>query len=125
MKIKDTDIQTLIGLVLRGGMILSMSVVFFGGIFYCYRHGQAIPDYKTFKGIPAFLSRPDSLIQAAFDLKGQAIIQIGIVCLIATPILRVLFSTIGFFLEKDYLYVAISLLVLLIIFASMMSGHAG
>jgi len=125
MKFKDTDIQTLIGHVLRGGMVLSMSVVFFGGIFYCYRHGQAVPDYKTFKGIPAFLSHPNSLIQAAIDLKGQAIIQIGIVCLIATPILRVLFSTIGFVLEKDYLYVGISLLVLLIIFTSLMSGHAG
>ncbi|WP_295797524.1 DUF1634 domain-containing protein [Mucilaginibacter sp.] len=122
MKFKDTDIQSLIGKVLCGGMIVSMSIVFFGGIFYVVRHGHSIPDYKTFTGIPSFMG---SLIVAATNLKGQAIIQLGIVLLIATPILRVICSTIGFVLEKDYLYVGISLLVLLIIFASMMGGRVG
>ena len=124
-KFKDTDIQSLIGHVLRGGMIISISVVFFGGIIFMYRHGHSIPDYKIFRGIPTFLQSPGSLVNAAFNFKGQAIIQLGIILLIATPILRVIFSTIGFVLEKDYLYVGISLLVLLIIFTSMMSGHAG
>jgi uncharacterized membrane protein len=125
MKFKDTDIQSLIGQVLRGGMIVSVSIVFLGGILFMYRHGHSIPDYKKFRGIPSFLQTPGSLINAALILKGQAIIQLGIILLIATPVLRVIFSTIGFVLEKDYLYVAISLLVLLIIFTSMMSGHAG
>lgn len=125
MKFKDTDIQSLIGKVLRGGMIVSMSIVFLGGILFIYRHGHSIPDYKTFKGIPTFLQTPGSLINAALILKGQAIIQLGIILLIATPVLRVVFSTIGFVLEKDYLYVCISLLVLAIIFTSMISGHAG
>jgi len=125
MKFKDTDIQSLIGKVLRSGMVISMSIVFFGGIFYVIRHGHSIPDYKTFNRIPPFLQHPGSLAAAAFNLKGQAIIQLGIVLLIATPIFRVICSTIGFVLEKDYLYVGISLLVLLIIFSSMMSGRVG
>ena len=125
MKFKDTDIQSLIGKVLRGGMILSMSIVIFGGIFFIYRHGHSIPNYKVFNGIPPFLQNLNSLVHAAYNWKGQAIIQLGIMLLIATPILRVVFSTLGFILEKDYLYVGISLLVLLIIFASMMSGRAG
>jgi uncharacterized membrane protein len=45
--------------------------------------------------------------------------------LIATPILRVAFSAIGFILEKDYLYTALTIVVLLIILASMLSGQAG
>jgi len=125
MKIKDTDIQSIIGHVLRWGTIVSIAVVFFGGIFFIYRHGHSIPDYKTFKGIPVFLQQPAALVAAALNFKGQAIIQLGVILLIATPILRVVFSTIGFVLEKDYLYVAISLLVLLIIFSSMMSGRVG
>ncbi|MDP9078358.1 MAG: DUF1634 domain-containing protein [Bacteroidota bacterium] len=125
MKFKDTDIQSLIGKVLRGGMMLSMTIVVFGGIFFIYRHGHSIPNYKEFKGIPPFLQNIGSLIHASILFKGQAIIQLGIILLIATPILRVVFSTIGFALEKDYLYVGISILVLLIIFASMLSGHAG
>ncbi|MES2107383.1 MAG: DUF1634 domain-containing protein [Bacteroidota bacterium] len=125
MKIKDTDIQSIIGHVLRWGTIVSISVVFFGGIFFMYRHGHSIPDYKTFKGIPVFLQQPGALVAAALNLKGQAIIQLGVILLIATPILRVVFSTVGFALEKDYLYIGISLLVLLIIFSSMMSGRVG
>jgi len=125
MKFKDTDIQSLIGKVLRTGMIVSMSIVIFGGIFYVVRHGHSIPDYKKFNGIPAFMQHAGSLVVAATNFKGQAIIQLGIVLLIATPILRVICSTIGFALEKDYMYVGISLLVLLIIFSSMMGGRVG
>ncbi|MDF2432869.1 MAG: hypothetical protein JWP44_2500 [Mucilaginibacter sp.] len=124
-KFKDTDIQTLIGMVLRVGIITSISIVFIGGIFYLSRHGHTIEDYKVFKGVPDFVQHPESLINGLFDLKGQAIIQTGIVLLIATPILRVIFSAIGFVLEKDYMYVGISLLVLFIIFMSLINGHAG
>ena len=124
-KFKDTDMQLLLGRVLRLGMIVSIAIVFVGGIVFLYRHGHSIPNYKEFKGIPPFLQNMGSLFNSAFSLHGQAIIQLGIILLIATPILRVVFSTIGFVLEKDYLYTGISLLVLLIIFASMLSGHAG
>ncbi|WP_428328804.1 DUF1634 domain-containing protein [Mucilaginibacter sp.] len=124
-KFKDTDIQALIGHVLRAGVIISISIVFFGGIIYLYRHGQSAPDYKVFKGIPPFVQHAGSLIHGALTFRGQAIIQIGIILLIATPIMRVIFSGIGFVMEKDYMYVGISALVLLIIFASMLSGHAG
>ncbi|MGZ3872698.1 MAG: DUF1634 domain-containing protein [Mucilaginibacter sp.] len=124
-KFKDTDIQALIGQVLRLGMIVSISIVFFGGVIYLYRHGHSVPNYKVFRGIPPFLQHTGSLLQAAFQIKGQAIIQLGVILLVATPILRVVFSMIGFMLEKDYMYVTISFLVLLIIFASMMGGHAG
>ncbi|HAL83245.1 MAG TPA: DUF1634 domain-containing protein, partial [Mucilaginibacter sp.] len=65
------------------------------------------------------------LFSGILSFKGQAIIQTGIILLIATPILRVIFSAVGFVLEKDYMYVGISLLVLLIIFMSMLNGHAG
>ena len=124
-KFKDTDMQTLLGLVLRAGVIVSIIIVFFGGVIYLYLHGHSIANYKKFVGIPVFIQHIDSLFHAAFNLKGQAIIQLGIMLLIATPILRVIFSAIGFVLEKDYMYVMISLLVLLIIFASTLSGQAG
>ncbi|WP_259071019.1 DUF1634 domain-containing protein [Mucilaginibacter sp. X4EP1] len=124
-KFKDTDIQALIGNVLRAGTIISISIVFIGGIVYLYRHGQTAAGYQIFNGIPDFLQHPGSLITSAFNLRGQAIIQLGIILLIATPILRVICSAIGFAIEKDYLYVGISILVLLIIFASLLNGHAG
>jgi len=121
---KDTDMQLLLGRVLRAGTIISVSIVFIGGIIYLYRHGQAVADYSVWNGVPGFIQHAGSLVNGAFDFRGQAIIQIGIILLVATPIIRVIFSTIGFVLEKDYMYTGISILVLLIILASMISGHA-
>lgn len=122
---KDKDIQLLLGHVLRIGTLVSVGVVLIGGIFFIYRHGHSISDYHTFKGAPGFVQHPSSVFHGILALKGQAMIQLGIVLLIATPILRIIFSAIGFALEKDYLYVGISVLVLCIIFISLLSGHAG
>ena len=123
-KFKDTDMQLLLGQVLRAGTVISISVVFLGGVLYLYRHGHTVVNYKTFVGIPNFVRHFPGIIYSVIDLKGQAIIQTGIILLIATPILRVVCSAIGFVLEKDYMYVGISVLVLFIIFMSMLSGHA-
>jgi uncharacterized membrane protein len=123
-RFKDTDMQAVIGWVLRIGVIVSISVVFVGGVIYISRHGGAIPDYSKFNGVPNFVQL-HGLINGIISLKGRSIIQAGIILLIATPILRIVFSTIGFVLEKDYLYIGISLLVLLIILISSISGHVG
>jgi uncharacterized membrane protein len=124
-KFKDTDIQLVIGWTLRIGVFTAICIVFFGGIFYLYRHGNSIADYHLFKGVPNFIDSASGIINGMLTLRGQAIIQGGIILLIATPVIRVLISAIGFILEKDYLYTVITLVVLLIIFISMLSGHAG
>ncbi|MBC7400606.1 MAG: DUF1634 domain-containing protein [Mucilaginibacter sp.] len=122
--LKDTDIKTAIGWVLRIGVLGSIAIVLFGGIIYIYRHGHTVPNYQTFTGVPDFV-QPGGIINGILTFRGRAIIQAGIILLIATPIIRVVFSAIGFIIEKDYLYVGITVSVLLIIFISMLSGHAG
>jgi uncharacterized membrane protein len=124
-KFKDKDMQAIIGWILRIGVSASMIIVFIGGVFFVYRHGHSIPDYKDFKGVPYFIHNTGGILEGVRNLKGQAIIQLGIILLIATPVIRVAFSAVGFIIEKDYLYMAISILVLLIILASMISGYAG
>jgi len=117
--------QLIIGWILRGGVAVSMAIVVIGGIFFIYRHGHSVTDFRTFKGTPDFISSPEKVFESALQLKGQAIIQLGIALLIATPVLRVVFAAIGFILEKDYLYTLISIIVLLIIIISMVTGHIG
>ena len=124
-KFKDKDRQVIIGWILRTGVIASMFIVFIGGIIFLYRHGESTPDYHVFKGAPAFIHNISGIMQGVLNLKGQAIIQAGIILLIATPVVRVAFAFIGFLIEKDYLYTVISLIVLLIIIASMISGQIG
>jgi len=118
---KDADMQAIIGWILRVGVILSIGIVVIGGVIFVYKHGHSIPDYSTFKSVPYFVHN----IEDIANLKGQAIIQAGIILLIATPVIRVAFSAIGFILEKDHLYTFITLLVLLIIVISMLTGRIG
>ena len=122
---KDKDMQVVIGWVLRAGVFISMSIVFLGGVLYLYRHGHTTADYHEFKGIPDFIHSVPGVINGILTFRGRAIIQAGIILLIATPVIRVVFSAIGFYLEKDYLYTGITLVVLLVIIISALSGHAG
>jgi len=122
---KDTDIKFFIGSLLRWGVIISMSVVFAGGLVYLYRHSQEKVYYHTFNGEPNYLKNLKGILQGVAAFKGRAIIQAGILLLIATPIARILLSIISFLLEKDYLYICITLAVLGIILFSMLSGIGG
>lgn len=123
-KYKDKDLQVIIGWLLRIGVALSVFIVLTGGVIYLYKHSHELTNYAVFVGVPSFVY-PASIINGIHDLHGQSIIQAGIILLIATPVLRVIFSVIGFLLEKDYLYTIIALVVLLIIAISMLTGHAG
>jgi len=122
---KDADMQSVIGWILRGGVIVSMTVVVIGGVLFLWHHGHSTPDFGTFNKIPYFISSPEGIFAGVIHGRGQAIIQLGIIILIATPILRVIFAVIAFALEKDRLYALISLIVLFIILASMLTGRIG
>src|ERR1700742_4914047 len=93
-KFKDADMQVIIGWILRGGVILSMAIVFIGGVLFVYWHGFSVPDFRTFKGVPNFIQNTDGIFDGILHFKGQAIIQAGIILLIATPVTRVAFSVI-------------------------------
>lgn len=129
-KLKDErDMEIYVGKLLRYGVLTACAIALLGGLIYVLQHGGAMPDYRSesaqyghFVGVPAYLRELWSIVPALFRLDGAAIIQFGVVVLIATPILRVAFSALAFWVEKDYLYVAITLLVLAIIAANMIFG---
>ncbi|QNL48349.1 DUF1634 domain-containing protein [Olivibacter sp. SDN3] len=124
-KIRDRDIQYIIGNLLRYGVWIALSVAVLGGIIYLFNHEQETVHYGTFieqnKTIFALISET---ISGTFSGSGDAIILLGIILLFLTPILRVFFSLIAFFIEKDYLYVCITLIVIGIICFSIFYGFA-
>jgi uncharacterized membrane protein len=58
-------------------------------------------------------------------LQPKAIIDAGLLLLIATPVLRVAVSVVAFLLEKDYVYTAITLFVLAVLLTSFFLGRVG
>ena len=73
-------------------------------------------------GVEDYLRELNTIFPRMLDFDGAAIIQFGVLVLIATPIIRVAFSAFSFLIEKDYLYVVITLIVLAIIMANMLLG---
>ena len=55
----------------------------------------------------------------------DAVISLGLLLLIATPIMRVAASVLLFLAQRDYRYVAITLFVLAVLLISLRGGMAG
>jgi uncharacterized membrane protein len=115
----DQRIEVIIGALLRTGVMLAAAVVVFGGVVYLARHGHEVPNYSVFRGEPENLTNLTAIVHGALNLNGQAIIQLGLLLLIATPVARVLFAALAFAFERDYLYCVISLIVLGILLFSL------
>ena len=115
----DQRIEVIIGALLRTGVMLAAAVVLSGAIVYLARHGSEAPNYTVFHGEPENLKSMSAIVHGALGLSGRAIIQLGLLLLIATPVARVLFSAIAFAFERDYLYVFVTLIVLGILLYSL------
>jgi uncharacterized membrane protein len=119
----DRDIELFIGQVLRIGVITASSIALLGGILYLVQQGAAsIPEYSVFKGEGAGYTSFRGIFQGVANGNATEIIQLGVLVLLATPILRIFFSLVAFAIEKDKLYVVITTIVLGIILFSMFGG---
>lgn len=118
----DQRMDEVIGHLLRAGVTLASVIVLVGGIIFLARHGMEKPHYGAFRGEPETLRTVGSIIEASTTLQGRAIIQLGLLILMATPIARVAFSVIAFALQRDWLYVCITLLVLSLLLYSLAGG---
>jgi uncharacterized membrane protein len=122
----DRRMEAIIGILLRLGVSVAGSVVFFGAIVYLIRNGMApLPDYKTFHGESAQLRTVEGILVGVRHFHGRAIIQLGVLLLIATPVARVVFSAFAFAFEKDRLYVVLTVVVLVILLFSLVGSSLG
>lgn len=121
--IQDRDVEKIVGKLLRFGVITASLVVLLGGILFLVQSGaQGRPDYHIFKGEENDFITFDGIFMGLFTFKPMAIVQFGVLLLIITPIMRIVFSLFAFILEKDKLYVVITLIVLAIILGSTFGG---
>jgi uncharacterized membrane protein len=118
----DKRFEIMIGRLLRVGVILAAAWVFAGGIYYLVQFHGATPDYRVFRSEPSGLRHVREIIRGALALNSREFIQLGLLLLIATPVARVAFSVIGFALEKDWMYVGITLIVLALLVYSLSSS---
>jgi len=120
---QDSRMEAQVGMLLRIGVLSSAAVILLGGVLFLMHHGRSVVDFRIFSGTPQELRRPSSILINALHGNDLAIIQCGILMLIATPVARVAFSIFVFLEERDFLYVTISALVLLILLYSLIWQH--
>ena len=128
-----TRMELVISDVLRVGVILSATVIVIGILAFAHKQNTGyapvlphhLKDILTFhqSGGPGFF--PTSLapvLKGALAGKPYAIIELGMLLLILTPIVRVALSVFFFLAERDSLYVGITLIVLAVLAFSLFSG---
>jgi uncharacterized membrane protein len=108
----DERISRIIATLLRLGVTSAAALVLLGGGIYLARHGLEPASYRVFRGEPSAYRSLAGILGAAPHPRGRALIQLGLLLLIATPIARVVFATIAFALERDRTYVLVCLIVL-------------
>lgn len=120
----DEKLDLALGQLLRAGVVISATVVLIGGIVFLARHGDTLPDYHKFRGEPAIYSTISGILRSALSLSGRAIIQLGLLLLIATPVARVVWSVFAFAHARDKVYVTVTLIVLALLLFSLFGSHS-
>jgi uncharacterized membrane protein len=78
----------------------------------------------VFHGEPADLRSVSGIVSAALSHQhGRGIIQLGLLFLIATPVARVIFSVFASAVQRDWLYVVVTLIVLAALVFSLTGGQ--
>jgi uncharacterized membrane protein len=100
--------QRAIGIVLRGGVLIACLLCVGGGGYYLLLHGgEAAPDYHHF---PTSMRVAHTICLTEVS---APLITWGLYALILTPVCRVVCSFILFIRIRDWLYTAITALVIL------------
>ena len=121
----DKRQYSILGSLLRAGLVLSAVVVFAGGLVYLTRHGAELPYWGVFRGEPEALRTLPGVVAGALIASGRGLIQFGLLLLVLTPVARVALSVAVFARQRDYTYVAITLVVLAILAYNLLGGLPG
>ncbi len=118
----DERMDRVIGGLLRAGVVVATALVLAGAGATLWRHAGDPVDFGVFRGEPLSLRDPAAIARGALALQGPGLVQLGLLVLLATPVARVAFSVFAFAAQRDWTYVAITVVVLGVLSASLMSG---
>jgi uncharacterized membrane protein len=116
----DARMERAMGVLLRFGVVLASTAVLAGMAFYLQDHARQLIDFRDFRPYSFGFRHRSELFSGSARGNAAAIIEAGILLLIATPVARVVFAVVAFALERDRLYTAISIAVLAVLVYSLL-----
>jgi uncharacterized membrane protein len=121
-QLAEQRLDTAVALILLGGVLVSAAIVLLGGVVYLAHHGAEHPAYGAFHGQPSEFRSASGTLRSALEFRGRGLVQLGLLLLVATPILRVVVLCAAFLRQGDRLYAAISSVVLLLLLAGALTA---
>jgi uncharacterized membrane protein len=122
-------IESAIIIILRAGVAISVTIIAIGLVMTFVHHHDYFSSRPALGSLidprESYTASVSSVIEGARQGRGQSIVMIGILVLIATPVVRVATSIALFAAERDGVYVAITSVVLLLLILSFVIGAAG
>lgn len=117
--LNDKQVETLIGQVLRAGMVISCTITLAGMVMFLWQSPDTKTNYHSFHPSAGGLFPLRELFPHLAHGNPIALIQLGILLLIATPVARVAFLVGAFAWERDRMYVMVSSVVLAVLLYSL------
>jgi uncharacterized membrane protein len=115
-------VEKAVSLVLRIGVILSATIIG-AGLALLAAKGTVSGETRLDAAIP-YPRNLGALLAGLLALDPASVIMLGLVVLVATPIVRVAVSIAAFAVERDWRYVAVTAIVLTILIAGIALGKA-
>ncbi len=119
----DHQIDQVIGRLLQVGVMLAAVVTVIAGALYLRQHGVEPAHYETFRGVPATLSSLAGIVHGVAAGQRAAMVQMGLVLLILTPMARVALTLGAFLVQRDRLYVFLTSIVLAVLVYGLFWAH--
>ena len=101
--------------IVIAGIFISAAAMALGMAIFLFYHGENAPGDHLFRGEPMCLRDPVDIARAALKGDDRSFIQLGVLLLLASPFFRVTSAALGYVLNKDVLYAAVSATVLCIL----------
>lgn len=121
----DEQVDQILGNLLRVGVFVATIVAVIGGVLFLARHGLEPARGRVFQGEPPELRSVSAILRGALALRPDAVVQLGLLLLIATPVARVAMSLVAFILQRDRVYVVVTSIVLALLIFSLTGGIHG
>lgn len=116
------DLEIISSYVLRGGVIVSCSLIAVGVIALLVDSRSSPLPQGLQQMVQSDYAKPTldagTLIHGVLAFSPIFVIQLGLIILLATPVVRTIVSAIYFAVEKDKMYLAISIFILTVLFLS-------
>jgi uncharacterized membrane protein len=127
---RDPDmrrLELLISRLLRVGVMASVALIVVGTIVTFAQH----PDYLSSSEVldcavgpgATFPHELDALLASTYQMRGEALVTLGLLVLMATPVMRVAVSVVAFTHQRDRTYALITAAVLCLLLLSLVLGR--